>query len=72
MVYCLTTIYLVRNETYYQSFIGSLYGLVIKVTQKVTGNSIANPTNLAMPKLHFISHILVKNFQLQINSDIHS
>ena len=64
MVYCLIMFYLVKSEASYQSFTGSIYGLVcfynkcalIKVAPKVHSNGIIIPANFAMPKIHCILH----------------
>ena len=64
MVYRLIMFYLVRSEASYQSFIGSIYGLVcfynkcalIKVAPKVHSDGIITPTNFATQKIHCIPH----------------
>ena len=56
MIYRLIIFYLVKSEASYQSFTGSIYGLVcfynkcalIKVTPKVHSDRIIIPANFAM------------------------
>ena len=56
--------YLVRSEASYQSFTGSIYGLVrfynkcalLMVALKVHSNGIITPTNFATQKFHCIPH----------------
>ena len=73
MVYRLIMFYLVRSEASYQSFTGSIYGLVcfynkcalIKVAPKVHSDGIIIPANFATPKiqciLHRVKHISATN-----------
>ena len=64
MVYRLVMFYLIRSEASYQSFTGSIYGLVcfynkcalIKVAPKVHSAGIITTANFAMPKIHCIPH----------------
>ena len=64
MVYRLIMFYLVRSEASYQSFTGSVYGLVcfynkcalIKVAPKVGSDGIITPANFATLKIRCISH----------------
>ena len=62
--------YLVRSEATYQSFIGSIYGLVcfynkcvyIKVTPKVHSDGIITPSKLRYTKNpHRVKHISATN-----------
>ena len=73
MVYRLIMFYLVRSEASYQSFTGSIYGLVcfynkralIKVAPKVCSDGIITPANFATPKIccipHSVKHISATN-----------
>ena len=64
MVYRLIMFYLVRSEASYQSFTGSIYGLVcfynkcalIKVAPKVHTDGIITIAKFAKPKIHCILH----------------
>ena len=56
--------YLVRSEDSYQSFTGSIYGLVCfynkcalsRVTPKVHIDGMITPANFAAQKIHYIPH----------------
>ena len=73
MLYRSSMFYLVRNEASYQSFGGSLYGLVcfynksvlIKVALEVHSVGAIIPTNFVVPKISFVpykvKHISTKN-----------
>ena len=73
MLYRSSMFYLVRNEASYQSFGGSLYGLVcfynksalIKVALEVCSVGAIIPTNFVVPKISFVpykvKHLSAKN-----------
>ena len=64
ITYRLNVLYLVRRETCYQSFEGSLYGLVcfynkcalIKETVKVNNDVYNIATNFIVPKIRFVPY----------------